>query len=82
MSKHPSEMTIGELMSLRAVNTAGGSQTVYSFYADSGALWEVTRGLGEDWVRVYAGYDLDQRTLPYICGHGFRGRQHGLNPPR
>ena len=81
MNKHPSEMTIGELLSLRLVNHARGSSTVHSFYDEGGALWNVTTGLGGGWVRVYAGYDLDKRTLPYIIGPGFTGRLHGLNPP-
>ena len=80
MSKHPSEMTRWELMGLRAVNRARG-QPVFSFYAEGGALWNVCIGLGEPWVRVYGGYDLDKRTLPYIAGPGFTGRRHGLNPP-
>ena len=79
MSKHPSEMNTWELMSLRAVNHARGGQIVFRFYDETGALWEVTRGLGDGWVRVYAGYDLDKRTLPYIIGPGFSGRRHGLN---
>jgi len=81
MSKHPSEMTMGELMSLRTVNTARGTPTVHSFYDEGGALWNVTSGLGEGWVRVYGGYDLDERTLPYIIGPGFTGKRHGLNRP-
>jgi len=81
VSSHPRDMTIGELMSLRVVNSARGSPTVHSFYDEGGALWEVTRALGDGWVRVYAGYDLDKRTLPYIIGPGFTGRRHGLNRP-
>jgi hypothetical protein len=73
-------MSIGELMNLRAVNAARGP-AVFEFYNRTGALWRVCQGLGEPWVRVYAGYDLDKRTLPYIVGPGFRGRLHGLNTP-
>jgi hypothetical protein len=81
VGKHPSEMTLGELMSLSAVNHARGGQTVHSFYDDAGGLWNVTRALGAGWARVYGGYDLDKRNLPYIVGPGFTGRRHGLNPP-
>jgi hypothetical protein len=80
MSKHPSEMTPAELMALRAVNRARGP-TVVEFYSETGALWQVCRGLGEPWARVYAGYDYDRRTLPLIVGPGFSGRRHGLNGP-
>jgi hypothetical protein len=81
MSKHPSEMTADELMGLRAVNSARGREVVFSFYNETGALWHVIPGLGEPWTRVYGGYDLDKRTLPYVIGPGFTGRRHGLNPP-
>lgn len=40
----------------------------------AGRIWDIARGLGEPWVRVYAGYDLDARTLPYIAGPGVAGR--------
>ena len=81
MSKHPSQMTIGELMSLRANSSARRDKIVFRFYAPNGALWEVTPGLGGGWVRAYAGYDLDKRTLPRIVGPEFNGRRHGLNAP-
>jgi hypothetical protein len=74
-------MTVGELMGLRAVNSPRGRQSTFQFYDETGALWKITPGLGEPWVRVYAGYDLDRRTLPYVVGPGFHGRLHGLNPP-
>jgi hypothetical protein len=78
--KRPSDMTLGELMGLRAVNRARG-QPGFQFYDETGALWHVCTGLGEPWVRVYGGFDLDKRTLPYIVGPGFTGRLHGLNAP-
>ena len=45
MNKHPSEMTIGELMAMRAANSARGGPTVHSFYDEGGALWNITTGL-------------------------------------
>ena len=80
MSKHPSEMTIGELMGLRAVNTARGGQIVSGSTLRTGRYGRSTRGLGETWARVGAGYDLDKRTLPYMLGPGFTGKRHGFNP--
>jgi len=78
---NPRDMTMWELMMLTAVNSARGSPTVLTFYDEAGALWEVTRALAGGWSRVYAGYDLDKRTLPYVVGPGFRGKRHGLNRP-
>jgi hypothetical protein len=73
-------MTLKELMDLRAVNSARGDPIVRrcsSGPARSGR----SPALGSDgWVRIYPGYDLDKRTLPYIIGAGFTGRRHAAEP--
>ena len=79
--RHPNNMSAAELLALRAVNRARGP-AVRSFTDEAGRIWDIARGVGEPWVRVYAGYDLDARTLPYIVGPGFTGRRRGLNTPR
>jgi hypothetical protein len=67
------DMSVAELLVLRAVNRAHGpvARTVTD---EAGRIWDIARGLGEPWVRVYAGYDLDARALPYIAGPGVTGR--------
>ena len=79
MSKHPCEMTREELLALRTM-TIQRRPAAHSFADEAGRIWNITAGMGEPWVRVYAGYDLDRRTLPYIIGPGFTGRRRGLNP--
>ena len=80
--RHPNDMSAAELLALRAVNRAR-PLAVRSFTDDAGRIWNIARGLGEPWVRVYAGYDLDARTLPYIGGPGVadRPRRALLNGP-
>lgn len=71
--RHPDDMSAAELLALRAVNRARGP-AVRTMTDEAGRIWDIARGLGEPWVRVYAGYDLDARTLPYIAGPGVAGR--------
>jgi hypothetical protein len=71
----------GDPMNLRAVNRPCGP-VLHTFTDDAGRTWNITRGLGEPFVRVYAGYDLDKRTLPYIAGPGVAGRPRRGNLQR
>ena len=71
--RHPTDMSPAELLALRAVNRAR-APAVRSFTDEAGRIWNIAAGLGEPWVRVYAGYDLDARTLPYTAGPGVAGR--------
>jgi hypothetical protein len=41
---------------------------VHSPVNHAGRSWNITPGVGEPWMQVYAGYDLDNRALPYACG--------------
>ena len=74
MIKHPADMTMDELLALRAVNRARGA-VMRSFADEAGRVWNVAAGRGEPWVRVYASFDLDRRTLPYISGPGVGGKR-------
>lgn len=76
MNKHPRDMTDVELMNLRTMTIQRGP-AVHAFIDEAGRIWNITPGWGEAWVRVYAGYDLDRRTLPYVSGPGFGGRRRG-----
>ena len=58
---HPNDMSAAELLALRAVNRVR-APTVRSFTDEAGRIWNIAAGLGEPWVRVYAGYDLDARA--------------------
>jgi hypothetical protein len=69
-------MTIEELMALRTM-TIQRREAVHSFADDARRIWNITPGWGEPWVRVYAGYDLDRRTLPYVSGPGVGGKRRG-----
>jgi hypothetical protein len=63
--KHPSEMSEEEL-------------TAINYFDRFGAHWLVIRSTGQEhWSRVYAGYDLDRRTEPYIMGPGLNGKRRG-----
>ena len=63
VSKHPRDMTREELLALRAM-TIQRRAAEHSFADDAGRFWNVTPGMGEPWVRVYVGYDLDRRIEP------------------
>jgi hypothetical protein len=71
--RHPNDMSDAELMALRAVNRAR-PPVARSFTDEAGRIWNIAQGLGEPWVRIYAGYDLDARALPYITGPGVADR--------